>query len=659
MAFLNRFWTILILVLPLGGLFAQEIIETPDNSFGELPVTTMLVGNQIQIITKKQIEKSGYSQLSDLFQLFENWNLTTYNGNKWAVQGNGNGDYVSQNWQLLVNGVRVDLLTWDAKNINSLGFTVQDIERIEVINAQGLYFGEFNDKGTIHFFTKTPVEGLSVRMMISNGNEIGDPHLDVVNNPQLNVHEFGTTMGGYIGFRKKRWQVESSQNFATFFYRDTSRYMQKLVGNIYPFPSFGNELVSSRTSVTYSGIKATHQLVFHGHRGGDVVTPQQVDSPFVISERNTSLSYQFKWKSAFGELGSRLRITNRHTDDVVFSIHQQRYKSVHANVYLKFNQKANKRGQINELGVSAESFSFDANQVLANGSASYFIRPYLSYTYNFSKRRQLFSDFAVSANQTGVLPRMAIGINSRLSDRYQWSIITAFSQRFSAENNDYIFFLSQIQPFEILAELPTLKTIDYTSHWKLTETLEFNFGTGLKELANNYHFLTVEGVLHPSISNKFLTKSDVLRWVNHLNLHYKNNLNFDLELNYLNMNAVANAEAFHKNVPTHKVTVMATFNLPARFSIWTGYYYQSATTWQNSNLVLQNSFSENLPDFVQIRALNFFDFGLNKKLLKDYLTINLTMRNVFNQNEQFQQFGAAFYTRLLLFVKLNLDGLYP
>ena len=55
---MNRFWTILILVLPLGGLFAQEIIETPDSSFGELPVTTMLVGNQIQIITKKQMTYS-------------------------------------------------------------------------------------------------------------------------------------------------------------------------------------------------------------------------------------------------------------------------------------------------------------------------------------------------------------------------------------------------------------------------------------------------------------------------------------------------------------------------------------------------------------------------------------------------------------------------
>lgn len=659
MAFLNPYWIFTMLLLPAYGLWAQpgerkNVAEKDVNNHAKLTTS-----GQTQIISQSQIESSGYSQLSDLFQLLEGWTFSTYTGNKWVLQGNGSGQYTTQNWQLLVDGVRIDLMNFDAKNINSLGFTVQDIDRIEVINAQGLYFGEFNDKGTIHFITKKVVDGLSVRMMISNGNEIGDPHLNVVNNPLLNVHELGTTIGNYVGFRKSKWQIESSQNFGIYFYRDTSQYMRRNVAAIYPQSNHGNIHFSGRSNFTYLGDRVKHQIILQADQGDDVVTPLNLDKPYVVSGRNVSAAYLFKIELKKGELDYRMSLNRRFLEDDVFVFNRHRYQSGHYNLNFKSTKKRNQRGRFTALGISLETMETSReDSILEFKNLHYFIRPYASYFYDINKSSSLFTDFALSGNQTGILPKLAMGFNKTASKWYQWSIIAAFSQRFNAENNDYVFFLSQIQPFEIMTALPALKTLDYHSQMSVTEKIKINFGTGLRELANNYHFLTVDGILHPAINNKQLTKSDALRWVNQVSIQYKNKRSLDLELNYLNTNPMAGSEAFHRNIPVHKLTAIATFYLPARLSIWTRYYYQSETTWQNPDLVTQNNFSADLPGFVQLGAANSLDFGVNKKMLMDCLTINLTMRNVLNQNERFQQFGAAFYTRLLFFVRLNFAGLY-
>ena len=108
--------------------------------------------NQIQIITKEQILFSGYTMVSDVLQLIDGWTMSTYNGDKWTMQSNGTGTYQSQNWTLLLDGARIELLQIDAQHINTLGFCVNDIERIEIVNSAGNYLGEWNDKGIIHIY---------------------------------------------------------------------------------------------------------------------------------------------------------------------------------------------------------------------------------------------------------------------------------------------------------------------------------------------------------------------------------------------------------------------------------------------------------------------------------------------------------------------------
>jgi hypothetical protein len=78
----------------------------------------------------------------------------------------------------------------------------------------------------------------------------------------------------------------------------------------------------------------------------------------------------------------------------------------------------------------------------------------------------------------------------------------------------------------------------------------------------------------------------------------------------------------------------------------------------NPSLLIQPGNYTNQDLYKQLASCHSFDVGITKKLLKDYMIANLSLRNSFNQSEQYQVNGAAFYMRLFLSVRINIDGLF-
>jgi hypothetical protein len=97
----------------------------------EIPNT---ISNQKQIITKEQILNSGYILVSDVLQLVDGWTMGTWNGDRWNLLSNGVSSYQQQNWILMLDGVKMELLKLDAPNINTIGISVYEIERIDDSN---------------------------------------------------------------------------------------------------------------------------------------------------------------------------------------------------------------------------------------------------------------------------------------------------------------------------------------------------------------------------------------------------------------------------------------------------------------------------------------------------------------------------------------------
>ncbi|MCU0441250.1 MAG: TonB-dependent receptor plug domain-containing protein [Bacteroidia bacterium] len=619
--------------------------------------------NQVQIITKEQILYSGYSLVSDVLQLIDGWTMSTYNGDKWNVQSNATGNYQSQNWTLMLDGARIELLQLDAQHINTLGIGVRDIERIEVVNIAGNYLGEWNDKGIIHIITKRNTEGFTYRSFISNGNEIGDPHLQVNSNSSLNVHGYGTSFSNFIGYKRKRLSIELNQYYNDYFYRDTSVLMWPLILANNPNADFVLKLLNGRFLLAYSGNKATHQLTFIANRGNDVVLPAGFLTPQVTDNQFYIAAYNFRYVLGKGILQYRTSFTQRKLRDysILFLNHNQNYLTQNVNYTLTKLHSNGKR--IAQFGLAHEWIETQSATTFTNiNNQQNLIRPYFSYTYPLTKKSNFFTDVSVLATSKVAIPKVVVGYYKQPSIIANWSVVGSYSQRSLVESNDYFQLLALNNANALLqtSNVSSLASLDYYFNLNVNKYFKVSFNSGLKYLIDELY-------IHPallSLSNNALfqgSKSMVIRdqtrWLNRINVHYNMLKSTRFDVNYLRIGALSGVEE-ENSLPKHRLSLVVTQTLPSRFYVWVRYYHQSATYWINPQYTTLPANTAVEDQFVKVKGMHTMDAGITKKLFKEYLVANVSVRNIFNTTERYQAMGATFYMRLFVSVNLNIDGVF-
>lgn len=620
------------------------------------------VSNQKQIITKEQILYSGYVLVSDVLQLIDGWTVSTWNGDRWNTQ-NGAGNYQNQNWTILLNGQRVELMKLDAQHINTLGFSVYDIERIEVVNMAGNYLGEFNDKGIIHIITKKNTEGLTYRLFASNGNEIGDPHMDVFNNPDLNVHQFGTNYGNYLGFRKNKWNIQVNQYTNDYHYRDSSALLYPLVKQYNPSSGYGNSLLCGNIQVSYTSEKITHHLTGIISRTGDAIMPAGIFNPVTGQYNYNTIGYTMRLNLQKGIIqyrGSLMQRTFTGADQNQLS-HEQYYQTNNLNYTTK--QPSRKGTKTTQIGLAYDYISTQMlDTMLSNITISHFIRPYYSLTYPLTKRSNVFTDISLSTNLEQVTPKLVLGYYKQPSFITSWSFVASFAQRNLAENNTYFSMLPMIDTTltYLSDETSQTATLDYYYNININKYFKVSFNTGLKFLNNELYFTptTILNATSPLLLNTEIDNMNQTRWLNRLNVHYDMLKNTLFDINYLYTSVLNDEWSDQNNIPKHRFSFVLEQTLPSRFTIWARYYYQSSTNWINPALLTQPGNTTSQPLYQQLASIHTIDMGVTKKLLKDYMILNLSLRNMLNTSERYQVNGAAFYMRLFVSVRINIDGVF-
>jgi len=617
------------------------------------------VSNQKQIITKHQILSSGYSLVSDLFQLIDGWTQSTWNGDKWNMQSNGTGNYQTQNWTLLLNGQRIELMKLDAQHINTIGITVYDIERIEIVNAVGNYLGEFNEKGIIHIITKQNKDGITYRGLIGNGNEIGDPHLNIFNvkSSNANVDEYGASFGNHLGFKKGKWNVQFNQYYNNYFYRDTLLF--PYVYNTNPNADVVQILRSGRIQATYLSTKMMHQFAAITSRYTDVVIPASIFNPIIGKQNYNMVGYTMRYEYQKGVLQYKGSFMSRSFagDDQKFISHNQ--QSLTNNLNYTIQTRNFKGNIIRQFGIAYDFFS---TQIVStkNTDVVHLLRPYFSYTYPTTKKSNVFADISITTNTANLLPKLALGYYKQPTIITNWSVIASFSQRSQAENNSYLYFFSMLDSnsFSLSEQVTTLATADYFFNLNVNRFFKVSFNSGLKILQNEFLFRPTP-FFYPTYPQLAFTEIDGIqqtRWVNRINVHYSMLTNIKFDINYIRI-ATINNDAPNP-ISRHRLSLNITYNLPSRFDLWMRYYYQSQSFWinpllinQQNNVVPQNLYSEQVP-------VHTFDLGVTKKLLKDFLTTNISVRNILNAQERYQPNGAVFNLRLFLSLRMDINDVF-
>jgi hypothetical protein len=619
--------------------------------------------NQIQIITKEQIVYSGYTLVSDVLQLIDGWTMSTYNGDKWNMQSNATGNYQSQNWTLLLDGARIELLQLDAQHINTLGIGVRDIERIEVVNIPGNYLGEWNDKGIIHIITKRNSEGFTYRSFISNGNEIGDPHLQVNSNSSLNVHGYGTSFSNFIGYKRKRLSIELNQYYNDYFYRDTSALMWPLVSANNANADFVLKLLNGRFQLAYSGNKATHQLTLIANNGSDVILPAGFLIPQVTNNQFYIAAYNFRYVLGSGILQYRTSFTQRKVGNHanVFLNHNQNYLTQNINYTITKLHSKGKR--IAQFGLAHEWIETQSATTFTNMNVQqHLIRPYFSYTYPLTKKSNFFTDISVLTTSTVATPKWVVGYYKQPSIIANWSVVGSYSQKSLVESNDYfqLLALNNANTFLQNSDITSLASLDYYFNLNVNKYFKVSFNSGLKYLMDEPY---MQPALLSASSTAFFPGSknvvirDQTRWLNRINVHYNMLKSTRFDMNYMRI-SVLNGVEEENSLPKNRLSLVVTQTLPSRFYVWVRYYHQSSTYWINPDYVISPASAVVESQFVKVDRMHTMDAGITKKLFKEYLVANVSVRNIFNATERYQAMGATFYMRLFVSLNLNIDGAF-
>lgn len=599
------------------------------------PVTSLnhTASAQRQIITAEQIRASGYARLSDVLQLIDGWTYTTLMGDKWSLQSNGAGNYKNQSWILMINGQRITFDQYNTTDLNLLGIAIPEIERIEIMNASGMYLGEFATNGLIHIVTKkTTKEGIRVSGFFSNRFNLIDPKRSINN---VNLFNNRRNLWATVGYTKNTFNINGSVGYLTNYDYDTINNYSYALNST---EGYSPKILSSRIETQYTHNRITHQIQSSFTEKKDFLAYVPSTRNYIncgyVGLWNLNAAHQFKWQ--FSSM-----LGNGNT------------ASVHSFVQHRF-LKSYKAGNFSwQNGVG-----FDYRDVPSFNKR---IRLFSSINIPINRKINLFGDvqFAFGSNQpTG---KLSAGIYKRISFISNYSIVLSQSTNENISRYYFPFELGVVHttPYTFTGNIYKQSSADFYYNLNFGNSVKFSYNAGIK-LANDIPFDEYPGVdIRPSFVFYQRTtnlNAHQFNWINRFNFHYDIVKNLVFDINYMRTSVLESSNSNLLQIPKHKFTFILQYEFPKWFTVWTRNYWQSETKWWNEAALFNYSFLGN--SYYTLPAIYTWDIGISKKLYKDHLNLNISARNLFNSTERYYPVGAQFDTRFTASISTNIDGLF-
>jgi len=163
------------------------------------------------VISSEEIRSAGISRLHELFTLFDNWTGYTINGQDWYAAAYGLSVYEEPGWIVMIDNHPVAISVIGLKSFNMLPVSLQEIEKIVIIDTPQLYRGIYADRGLIRIITDRSQAGWRTDLRFSIGNEINDPgpfEFTELNSP--NEERLGPDADIVLGYRSANWHLQGS-----------------------------------------------------------------------------------------------------------------------------------------------------------------------------------------------------------------------------------------------------------------------------------------------------------------------------------------------------------------------------------------------------------------------------------------------------------------
>ena len=128
-----------------------------------------------QVFSGDFLQQSGITRLSDILKFAGEWTLSTTSGMRYYANVSGLDLEPASNWQIMLDGQIMDLQELDVNNLNALPVSIDLIDSVEIYSDPALVEGNFAGHGIIHIHTKQIKDGIAIKGFNNIGNETGDP----------------------------------------------------------------------------------------------------------------------------------------------------------------------------------------------------------------------------------------------------------------------------------------------------------------------------------------------------------------------------------------------------------------------------------------------------------------------------------------------------
>ncbi len=175
------------------------------------PYTSQAQTDLRAVFDREQLLDYGVQRPGDLLELLPRWSSWSVDGFSNHVSASGLSNYTHERWALFVDKRRVERSLLGLLDLNTLPFTVHQIDSVEVFSMATTIAGQWVGHGAIHFHTIRDGDGVDIGGSMYTGNEINDPGPFLYTEYRTqNIDRIGPDANGYLHLASKGFYATTS-----------------------------------------------------------------------------------------------------------------------------------------------------------------------------------------------------------------------------------------------------------------------------------------------------------------------------------------------------------------------------------------------------------------------------------------------------------------
>lgn len=630
----------LLFLIP-GAVSAQE----PESEI--LPKT---------VITAEEIRSAGITRLHELFTLFDNWTGYTINGQDWIAAPFGLSSYQNSDWIVIIDNHPSNVSVVGLNSFNMLPVSLQEIEKIIVIDTPQLYNGTYTDRGLIHIITDNERTGWITDLRFSVGNEINDPgpfEFTELNSP--NEERLGPDADMVFGYRSDKWHVKGSGSVMRHRSTDTpvERRIFEMLRTEYRFEDPTNLKVSGhiRGGYTDKSLELNIQGGAVSYRDFLFFRPYGREIPIQFQNRYTGLD-------AFYNFSEALSLTLNST----VNLQEPGFSPNRENFNFDFRQVNWSHGLEMQWGDPKRRLLTGLRLEQAKASGSFEISPdpveiwtfYHQWNEQITERSGISASLRIAADGNEYAFSTGLFADWEIMGQQSLKPYFSFSERLASQTQDLWFWVDKgytgINQLDIEHEpVPQRRTSTLTSAgvlWELSpaENIVVNIHPNIHHHKGYY------------ISRQQYTMARPQQWFTH------NGIDFfpDERITLAGLNADLSLQSFEtvnhtiffghrfitggteelKNafdeIPARRFRFTTTYKPVAGFELWASVQAQSAVIWREFEGIDGEAFTDlrQLDEGIyhnKTGPITHVDLGGRKALWDERLWLSLFVKNLLNR----------------------------